>query len=101
MFDHMDNSEVRLCRKHIENDGKGKRKPVKDLCRRSWWESGGDSEVLVGERSYVGTGRDSWWSSLEGSRILVELLVEFLGESGILVEKRSPGGAPRWSLHGA
>ena len=59
---------------------------MEDLCRRSWWESGGDSEVLVGEQSYVGTGRDSWWSSLEGSGILVELLVKFLGESGILVE---------------
>ena len=61
---------------------------MEDLCRRSWWESGGDSEVLVGEQSYVGTGRDSWWSSLEGSGILSELLVEFLGE------KRNPGGAP-------
>ena len=60
MFDHMDNSEVRLCRKHMENDRKGKRKPVKDLCRRSWW------------------------NSLEGSETLVELLVEKQESGGAL-----------------
>ena len=80
MFDHMDNSKVRLCRKHMENDGKGNRKPVKDLCRRSWWESGALQELLVelpgGERNPGGTpggvprGKrnpggeaESWWSS--------------------------------------
>ena len=40
MFDYMNNSKVRLCRKHMENDGKENKKPVKDLCKRSWWESG-------------------------------------------------------------
>ena len=50
MFNHMNNSKVRLCEKHIENDRKGNKKLVKDLCRRSWW------------------------NSLKGSRILSELL---------------------------
>ena len=70
MFDHMDNSEVRLCRKHMENDGKGKRKPVKDLCRRFWWNSlegsGNLSEILREKRNLGGApgGKaETWWSS--------------------------------------
>ena len=94
----MDNSKVRLCRKHMKNDGKGNRKPVKDLCRRSWWESGALQELLVelpgGEQNPVGDprgGAEPWWSSWWRSGNLVELLVE----------KPKSGGAPKWSLHGA
>ena len=70
MFDHMNNSKVKLCRKHMENDGKGNKKPVKDLCRRSWWNSLEGSRILLellGVEWNLGgaPGRkaETWWSS--------------------------------------
>ena len=70
MFDHMDNSKVRLCRKHIENDRKGNRKLVKDLCRNFWWNSLERSGILskiLGEEQNLGRAPGGkagiWWSS--------------------------------------
>ena len=70
MFDHIDNSKVKLCRKHMENDKKENKKLVKDFCRRSWWNSLEGSRILselLGVEQNLGGAlggkAKTWWSS--------------------------------------